>query len=485
VDPASDGGEFPSRAEQEPEVATVQSPPTNGLPPDLLAAISADGGGRVVLVTGAGASMEAPTALRSGRQYAEAAYERLLDDGLLVDGDCENPGDLSVLADCVYSKTGSQVALTSRLPGQAWRSATPNAGHWVAAALLIEGALRAVVTLNYDLALQTALAQLGMPNSVTICKGPEDHSHSTGRSLIYLHRSAESPEADWILRQSDLRDAWRSAWEELVASWVAGAPTIVFSGLGSPAAVLTETMSHFGGVSEVQKYYVDPYPENDFRDALEPHLTGVLELGWSEFLDQLSRRVARAQVASLKAAAYNLSVIRNEPEALVSAGVAVLADAGLLDIGRLRADWLVREKEYAHDSEGTERDAIANVLLIIGLLVDVTSGAVTLTGQGLVEIATKDRVLKFRCAHGSALYPWGMIEDRIRRVHGRPSTGGSRTVLTSGVEPAIEELAEDLIRAEDQFDLVRGAESYVRIDFAEVRMLAQGSLDDLYARLAV
>lgn len=474
-------------AESGAEVVSEPLGPTAGptrLPPDLLAAISADGGGRVVLVTGAGASMEEPTGLLSGRQYSEAAYARLVDDGLLADGDCADPGDLSLLADCVFDKTGSQAALTNRLPGQAWRAATPNAGHWEAAALLIEGALRAVVTLNYDLALQTALAQLGMPPAVTICKGPEDHAQSSGRSLIYLHRSAESPEADWILRKSDLEDAWRSSWEELIASWLAGAPTVVFSGLGSPAAVLTETMSRFGDIPQVRAYYVDPYPDNAFRDALDARLVAVLAIGWSEFVRELSRRVARAQILALRTAAQRLIALRGDPEAFVTAGLCLLDGAGLLELGRLRAEWLVREKQYQHDNDGIERDAIANVLIAIGLLARTAAGTPVLAGQSIVRISTADRTMQFRCAHGSGNYSWGMIEDRIRRVHGLP-VAGARVVLTAGVDEAIEELAENLVRAVEDDDLVRGPDNYQRIDFSEVRAMADRSFDELYARLAV
>jgi len=235
--------------------------------PDLLAALTAEGGGRVVLVTGAGSSMDWPTNLRSGADYSEAAHHRLVHDGVLGAEDCQRPSDLSILADEVYTKTSSQVALTQRLPVGQWQTAAPNLGHSIAAALLIEGAFRSIVTLNYDLAFQFALAQLGKPASVTIARGPEDHDRIGSRALIYLHRSVESPPETWVLRKSALEGSWKEDWEEVVASGALAAPVTLFAGLGSPAAVLTDTVERLSRVGGTSYYFADPYPDNDFGKA--------------------------------------------------------------------------------------------------------------------------------------------------------------------------------------------------------------------------
>jgi hypothetical protein len=49
------------------------------------------------------------------KQCSQDAYRKLIRDGVLIDGDCPNPDDLSVLADSVFTKRGSQAELVDRL----------------------------------------------------------------------------------------------------------------------------------------------------------------------------------------------------------------------------------------------------------------------------------------------------------------------------------------------------------------------------------
>ena len=146
--------------------------PTN-LPSDLLLAISAAQGGRVVLVTGAGCSAEPPTSLPLARQCAEDAHRRLVEDTILDSGDCMAPEDLSSVADAVFTKRGSQSELVNRLPIEEFRHAEPNEGHLLAAAMLRERAIGCVVTLNFDLAMSSALSRLGAADVAEIARPQE------------------------------------------------------------------------------------------------------------------------------------------------------------------------------------------------------------------------------------------------------------------------------------------------------------------------
>lgn len=76
------------------------------LPPALLAAVAAEGGGRIVLVVGAGCSFEDPTGLPLARQCAEEAHRRLTEDGIIPPGSCPDDSDLSAVADTVRAQTG-------------------------------------------------------------------------------------------------------------------------------------------------------------------------------------------------------------------------------------------------------------------------------------------------------------------------------------------------------------------------------------------
>src|SRR5450759_5284709 len=110
----------------------------NSLPPSLLAKIADPVGGRVTLVLGAGCSKEPPTNLPLSWELSEETHRRLVKDNVLVDGDCADAADLSVLADVVFDKKGSQVQVVERFPLNDLRMATPNQGYLLAAAMMRE-----------------------------------------------------------------------------------------------------------------------------------------------------------------------------------------------------------------------------------------------------------------------------------------------------------------------------------------------------------
>ena len=107
-------------------------------------------------------STEPPTSLPLSNECAFEAHRRLIADGVLNDGDCSDPYDLSRVTDAFVVKTGSQHAMVDRLPREQFKQAEPNEGHMLAAALLYERALNCVVTLNFDLAMTSALCKLGL-----------------------------------------------------------------------------------------------------------------------------------------------------------------------------------------------------------------------------------------------------------------------------------------------------------------------------------
>ena len=74
------------------------------LPSELLRAIAKQGGGSVVLVLGAGCSVESPTNLRTARDLAIHCHRQLLLNGVLEDGEVDNPSDLSSVADAVFQE---------------------------------------------------------------------------------------------------------------------------------------------------------------------------------------------------------------------------------------------------------------------------------------------------------------------------------------------------------------------------------------------
>jgi hypothetical protein len=181
------------------------------LPPSLIAAI-ASLDGRVALVIGAGTSVEDPTGIAASRATSAAAHRVLIERGILVEGDCDTPDDLAKLADVVVQKRGSQAELVAALPVDKFRTSNPNRGHLLAAALLMEGAVSAIVTLNFDLALPHAIARVGGRGEISVVQGPEDQARLGVKAIVFLHRNAYAADDRWILTTQALTEAWRGGW---------------------------------------------------------------------------------------------------------------------------------------------------------------------------------------------------------------------------------------------------------------------------------
>ena len=99
------------------------------LPEGLRRAISTPGGGRVALILGAGCSVEARTNIPPSAVCSSEVYRRLVADGVLNEGDCSDPTNLSLVADAVFAKTGSQAGVVKRLRDRyELKLATPNDG---------------------------------------------------------------------------------------------------------------------------------------------------------------------------------------------------------------------------------------------------------------------------------------------------------------------------------------------------------------------
>ncbi|WP_415976622.1 hypothetical protein [Rhodococcus sp. 077-4] len=407
--------------------------------------------------------MEQPTGFKSGAYYSREAHRRLVADGVLVDGECADPDDLSVLADVLYDKYESQTALTSRLPKEGWRTAAPNSGHLIAAALLIEGALRHVITLNYDLAFQHAVTALGNSTNITFVEGPDEHSDLSSHSVVHLHRSVNKPEDTWVLRKTALDTDWASAWESVIAAANLSAPVVVFVGLGSPASVLTESVSNLAAKAQSSYYLVDRNPESKFRDALSSDLTGTVDLYWGEFMTKLAQRVAVEQLQRLRDAYEQM--VREDPEMRLP-GLEDIAtpiqEISLLSLGRARATWLLGSHPYAAEGDASRQRQIAHLLLATARMSIAFSassfdldeyGRLTLTGGSGSNLV-------FGVAHGGGTSAWSAISAKIRERNEKLAPQQRTTlVVVAGARNTHQPKVDDLVRDDISEDLIRGADS--------------------------
>jgi len=89
---------------------------------------------------------------------------------------------------------------------------------------LRERAVGAVMTLNFDLAMSHALAQLGAGDDVGTVRGPADLAGQRLVNLVYLHRNVDADPEQWVLRSAVLAGDWKGQWEELITTTVLASP---------------------------------------------------------------------------------------------------------------------------------------------------------------------------------------------------------------------------------------------------------------------
>lgn len=301
------------------------------------------------------------------------------------------------MADAVWSKTGRQSALVEELRARfTFKTATPNRGHLLTAALLGEGAIASVVTLNFDLALSTAIAQLGVAD-VGVIEGPEDLSRQLATNLYYLHRNVNAADPEkWVLRTAALQDEWRNSWQALVTNRVFSNPVVVFVGLGSPAAALVEGITLIRGViPDVSKtYQVGPGDPAGclFFAALGIDVSAFLRGGWCAFAEALAARVTLEQTMRLRRAADELTRNEGFSHEDLAPYLDRLNALGLVAFGHARSSWLLHQKPYAKDDPST-RELCADLLLAVAMIARISGAVALLTADGLVEYRRGDRVV--------------------------------------------------------------------------------------------
>ncbi len=418
------------------------------LPPDLLQAV-ADRRGHIALVVGAGCSIEDPTGLRLASAYSEAAFQQIKRNGVLEDGEC-NPSDLSEVASAVFAKQGSQALLVKALPREDYQHARPNLGHLLAIALIAEGAIACIATLNFDMALSNAMTILHVTSIATVL-APADLARFGDRAIVYLHRSAyEADEEMWVLRKEVIEDYWREGWEGVVAQRICALPQLVFAGLGSKAAALTESLRH---VKErvghhTRTYVVDPAPTSEF--AAEVALADPddhIQLGWVAFMTELAARLAAELGAELSAACTRVGSAHEwgERDTTVDPVLDALRQLNLVELGTMRGQWLgIGEGGYAPDDLGSRsyvpddsasRDYVADLVLGLGALVASGDCTAEVTEVGTVRLESASSQAGTLTVHpltGRGIEPWGVI-DRVEKVCSAAGRRSADVILYSGL----------------------------------------------------
>lgn len=410
------------------------------LPPDLLQAAAAPEGGRIVLIVGAGCSFEPPTSIPLAKQCSSDACRQLVNDGILSDGECADPNDLSSLADLIASKPGGQKELVRRLPETKFRNATPNNGHLDSVAMLLEGAISNVITLNFDLALSHALSELNAGAAVSVLKGPEDHHAFSNRNLIYLHRNVDVDAEKWILTTTALNEAWIEGWEQLVATMATATPIVVFAGMGSSCGVLRDSIDRLRkALGTARILFVDPAGAEWSRFAQELGLTesDCIPVGWVEFMKTLSHRLAVEHADKIASACTTITKAEGWPAEDVQGLRDRVVTLGLIGLGKLRASWLGDSVRYLNHSDDTV-ELLADLLLAVGLIERIEGVRSEVLSNGVIEVTLSDnRRVPLIMASGRGSKRWTSMQEALKqREQYRPqdsSVRRSRRAIVSGV----------------------------------------------------
>ena len=447
------------------------------LPTSLLHAISSPAGGRVVLVLGAGCSNEAPTSLPLSGELSAECHRKLVADGILKEGEVGDRRDLSAVAEAVVCRTGSQSALVERFPPDAFRNAEPNEGYLIMAALLLEGALKDTLTLNFDSAARTALGHLGAGPRVSIIRKPADHSEIGARNVIYLHRDIDSCSDEIILRRTESDLVWSEQWEQVIAQRVLGGPITVFVGLGSPASVLIDTTRRIRaaiGTSSANVYVVDPvaYEDSHFASALQIPLEHYLCIGWTEFMRALAHRVVNEHRAAIERQCDELTRELNYECEDVSDLCRRLAEMGLLRLGRLRAAWMLQEGSYLPHESGIALEQFSNLLLGVRIVERNSARQATFADEGLVEFSHESHVARIMVCSGRGLMNYARIEIELKKRQQvlRHRGMASSVALVGSVEASTNMATpSDIVAGTAPHDLVTGHEHLMIVSIAQLR----------------
>jgi hypothetical protein len=437
----------------------------SNVPPHLLGAVTAQGGAQLAVVIGAGCSVEQPTGMPLAGHLSKEAHRKLVNEGILNPGECPDPTDLAALATLIYQRTGSQQELVRHFPRDEMRTARANKGYLMLIALMVEGVISHVLSLNFDLAPQNAAVQLG--EVVAVFDRPNTPI-PMNKAVVHLHGSVNSGSEEWVLRAETITDEWKSRWQEVVARQILAAPNVLFVGLGSAAPVLSETIGMIAAAVGQKDFYqadIGDHANNQFAQQLNITSDRYIRGSWCEVMCKLAAHLAEEQVHTLVA---NGAAVLQENGATQDEVTAFrdiahrLRGIPLLALGRFRAN--------AHLSSGSrylqrtrlDEECVALPLKTLAAITAGTGLTPIPAPTGLWRLQKGNQILaQILLATGQGARKMSALESSIRNLARSiaEETGmGPDIVLVGGTVPDV-----DLKNVSAPSDIVDGEGSAVDI----------------------
>ena len=316
--------------------------------------------------------MESPPQLPSGARLSKNAHDKLVKDGVISEKDCTDPWDLADVASVIFEKKGTQEELVQRFPVQQMKRAKPNQGYKYLAALMSERCISYALSLNYDLAVQNAVSELGLANEIDCI---ENHGTplSTSPTVIHLHGCINCHPDALVMRTEAMKEEWKNNWEQIIATQVLAAPRILFAGLGSPAPVLSETIdlikNAIGSDKPLYQSDIAKKDDNKFANALGIAEGNYIQLGWTEVMSALAERLKIECIDTLKDKGKQLleSNGHNDDDVITFFSLAdKFSQVSLLDFGKFSANLLLNlNSDYVPEHKFESQRYVHPMLMLV------------------------------------------------------------------------------------------------------------------------
>jgi hypothetical protein len=305
---------------------------------DLVAALNS---GRVVPFLGAGVSMISPTSLPAAQELA---------DDLTAKGYGAAGDDLEEVAETCWDRGGWQL-FAQAISDVDWRARKPNACHVVIAELAAEGLISAVLTTNWDTALENALSRAEVMH--TCVSRPQDLAVASPRAVrvVKLHGCIETPENIRAKRTDVDAVTWAADWAAEVFAVMLRTASILYAGYSGASRATTRTIQRISGDDKrsasdwvVGKKPREEATENsrtkDFLEASGVDGSRYVDAGAAEFFARLRDEIYVLLLERPRSIAKTLLSSLLSPTEIATEGVLTNLDACVAawrDAGQARA----------------------------------------------------------------------------------------------------------------------------------------------------
>ena len=194
--------------------------------------------GRCAIFLGAGCSAEAPAELPTAAGLAQQ----------LVEKGAGHPGEsLEDIAERLWRDGGWQEFARS-LPLDDWRARPCNRSHEVVAELCKEGLVRSILTTNWDVLIESALAQVRQPYSLVLRANSLATEALDSVTVIKLHGCINHADLMRATRTHVENTDWIDEWARALFENVLRMHSLLFVGYSGASRAATATAARIASV---------------------------------------------------------------------------------------------------------------------------------------------------------------------------------------------------------------------------------------------